>query len=86
MSGFTHADVPDQSGKTFIVTGANTGIGFEIANTLAARRARVLLACRDEAKAQAAISRIRLNTASPIRRSPLLALKEKPALRASTWI
>ncbi|MEI7297883.1 hypothetical protein WCQ02_37730 [Paraburkholderia tropica] len=35
MSGFTHADVPDQSGKTFIVTGANTGIGFEIASTLA---------------------------------------------------
>lgn len=62
MSGFTHADVPDQSGKTFIITGANTGIGFEIANTLAARRARVLLACRDETKAQAAISRIRRKT------------------------
>ncbi len=29
MSGFTNADVPDQSGKTFIVTGANTGIGLE---------------------------------------------------------
>lgn len=62
MSGFTHADVPDQSGKTIIVTGANTGIGLEIASTLAARRARVLLACRDEAKAEAAISRIRLKT------------------------
>lgn len=62
MSGFTHADVPDQSGKTFIITGANTGIGFEIANMLAARRARVLLACRDETKAQAAISRIRRKT------------------------
>ncbi|TAA46320.1 oxidoreductase [Pseudoxanthomonas winnipegensis] len=59
MSGFTSADVPDQSGKTFIVTGANTGIGFEIASALAARRARVLLACRDEPKAQAAMSRIR---------------------------
>ncbi|VVE49762.1 short-chain dehydrogenase [Pandoraea morbifera] len=62
MSGFTHADVPDQSGKTFIVTGANTGIGFEIASTLAARRARVLLACRDERKAEAAIRRICLKT------------------------
>ncbi|MDN7754708.1 oxidoreductase [Burkholderia gladioli] len=62
MSGFTNTDVPDQSGKTFLVTGANTGIGFEIASTLAARRARVLLACRDEVKAQAAISRIRLKT------------------------
>lgn len=60
MSGFTSADVPDQSGKTFIVTGANSGIGFEIASALAARRARVLLACRDEPKAQAAIHRLRL--------------------------
>lgn len=59
MSGFTDADVPDQAGKTFIVTGANTGIGFEIANTLAARGARVLLACRDARKAAAAIDRIR---------------------------
>lgn len=62
MSGFTDADVPDQSGKTFIVTGANTGIGFEVASALAARRARVLLACRDEAKAEAAISKIRRKT------------------------
>ncbi|WP_420009773.1 oxidoreductase [Xanthomonas sacchari] len=58
MSGFTSADVPDQSGKTFIVTGANTGIGFEVASALAARRARVLFACRDEQKAQAAVGRI----------------------------
>ncbi|SFW44460.1 oxidoreductase [Luteibacter sp. UNCMF366Tsu5.1] len=61
MSGFTDAEVPNQAGKTFIVTGANTGIGFEIASALAARRAKVLLACRDEAKARAAMSRIRRN-------------------------
>ena len=29
-SGFTEADVPDQSGKCFVVTGANTGLGFEV--------------------------------------------------------
>ncbi|WP_256333996.1 hypothetical protein [Burkholderia orbicola] len=49
MSGFTNADVPDQSGKTFIVTGANTGIGFEIASTLPNSpdppRARIRFAC-----------------------------------------
>lgn len=56
--GFTAADVPDQSGKCFIVTGANTGIGFEVAKALAARRARVLFACRSEAKARAAMSRV----------------------------
>lgn len=57
--GFTEADVPDQSGKTFIVTGANAGVGFEIARVLATRRARVLLGCRDQAKGEDAIARIR---------------------------
>jgi len=59
MSGFTEADVPDQSGKVFIVTGANTGIGFEVARVLGERGARVLLACRDASKAEAAIVRIK---------------------------
>lgn len=56
--GFTASDVPDCEGKCIIVTGANTGIGFEVARVLARRRARVLLACRDEAKAGAAMARI----------------------------
>ncbi len=59
MTGFTDADVSDQSGKCFIVTGANTGIGFEVSRVLASRGARVLLACRDKAKADRAITRIR---------------------------
>ena len=57
--GFTEADVPQQTGKTFIVTGANTGVGFEIARVLAARRARVLLGCRDRTRALDAIARIK---------------------------
>lgn len=56
---FTTADVPDQSGKTIIVTGANTGIGFEAAALLAAKGARVLLACRSRDKAEAAMAQIR---------------------------
>jgi NAD(P)-dependent dehydrogenase (short-subunit alcohol dehydrogenase family) len=59
MSGFTEADVSDQSGRCFIVTGANTGIGFEVSRVLAARGARVLLACRDRARADAAMARIK---------------------------
>ena len=35
IQNFTAADVPDQSGKTFFVTGANTGIGFEAAQIVA---------------------------------------------------
>ncbi len=58
-NGFTEADVPDQSGKCFIVTGANTGIGFEISRVLAARGARVIMACRSNDKANQAIARIK---------------------------
>jgi NAD(P)-dependent dehydrogenase (short-subunit alcohol dehydrogenase family) len=57
--GFTEADVPNQSGKCFIVTGANAGVGFEASRVLAARGARVLLGCREQVKAEAAIARIR---------------------------
>lgn len=59
MSGFTANDVPDQSGRCFMVTGANTGLGFEVSKVLAARGARVLLACRNKEKADAAMGRIR---------------------------
>lgn len=58
MNHFTLPDVPRQDGRVFIVTGANTGLGFEIAKGLAGKGAKVLLACRDEGKAQAAIARI----------------------------
>jgi NAD(P)-dependent dehydrogenase (short-subunit alcohol dehydrogenase family) len=58
MTGFTAADVPVQTGKTMVVTGANTGLGFEVAKTLAGKGARVLLGCRSLSKAQAAKDRI----------------------------
>ena len=51
-------DMPDQSGKTVIVTGANSGIGFESVKALYAKGAYVILACRDLVKARAAMDRI----------------------------
>ena len=55
---WTTKDMPDQSGRQAIVTGANTGIGFETAKALAASGAEVTLACRSERKGQDAVARI----------------------------
>jgi NAD(P)-dependent dehydrogenase (short-subunit alcohol dehydrogenase family) len=51
--------VPDLSGRVMIVTGANSGIGYEAALALAKRKADVILACRNQDKANAAADRIR---------------------------
>ena len=56
---FAFSDIPDQRGKTAIVTGANTGIGLEIARGLARKGAKVVLACRDGDKAQSAMEDIK---------------------------
>ncbi|MBO9724997.1 MAG: SDR family NAD(P)-dependent oxidoreductase [Novosphingobium sp.] len=60
MTGFTAASVTGQVGKCFLVTGANTGIGYETTRVLAARGARVLMACRSEDKARLAMEHIRM--------------------------
>jgi NAD(P)-dependent dehydrogenase (short-subunit alcohol dehydrogenase family) len=57
--GWTENDIPDLSGRTFIVTGANSGIGFEAARALAQRGGVVVLACRNPEKGNAALERIR---------------------------
>ena len=59
MTSFTLSDIPDQTGKLAIVTGANSGTGFETARALAARGAEVILATRSADRAEAAIGEIR---------------------------
>ncbi|KAI9176160.1 hypothetical protein H9P43_006525 [Blastocladiella emersonii ATCC 22665] len=57
-AGFSVDQIPDLHGKVFVVTGANTGIGLTTTRQLAKHGARVVLACRSEAKALAAIASI----------------------------
>jgi len=57
-NGFGADDVPELGGLSYVVTGGNSGIGFEAARALARRRARVVLACRDPARARGAVEAI----------------------------
>ena len=58
QSDWTAERLPDLVGQTVIVTGGNSGIGLEAARAFAARRARVILAVRDEPKGRAAAATI----------------------------
>lgn len=51
-------DIPDQSGRTFIVTGANSGLGYVTSRELARKGAHVILAVRNEAKGKEALDQL----------------------------
>jgi NAD(P)-dependent dehydrogenase (short-subunit alcohol dehydrogenase family) len=59
MDKWTADQITDQSGRTFIVTGANSGLGFETARELALHGGRVIIAARNEAKGLDAVARIK---------------------------
>lgn len=61
-SHWTPAAIPDQTGRTALITGANSGIGLRTARVLAQHGARVLLAGRDRARLEAAAEEVRAET------------------------
>ncbi|MBG0827897.1 SDR family oxidoreductase [Planomonospora sp. ID67723] len=58
--------IPDQTGKTFLVTGANSGLGYATTRDLARRGAHVVMAVRNEAKGRRALEEIRAGADRPV--------------------
>jgi NAD(P)-dependent dehydrogenase (short-subunit alcohol dehydrogenase family) len=63
MAKWTTDDIPDQTGRVAVITGANTGLGYETARALAEHGAHVVLAVRNLDKGKDAVARI--TAASP---------------------
>src|SRR3954465_9664000 len=59
MMAWTIEDIPDQQGRTAVVTGANGGLGLETSRALAAAGAHVVMAARNQEKAAEAVEDIR---------------------------
>jgi hypothetical protein len=78
---WTTADIPDLSSKVIVVTGANSGIGFETAKALAQKGALTILACRDRDRAEGALRRIQAQAVDASAEIILLDLASLAAVR-----
>jgi NAD(P)-dependent dehydrogenase (short-subunit alcohol dehydrogenase family) len=88
MARWTFDDIPCQAGRTAVVTGANSGLGFESARQLALKGANVIAACRHRDKGREAVRRIRDESrtqASRRRRWIWPIWTPSPASPTSSW-
>jgi NAD(P)-dependent dehydrogenase (short-subunit alcohol dehydrogenase family) len=79
---WTAADIPDQTGRTFVVTGANSGLGLESAGRLAEHGAHVVMTARDRAKGEEAIAAIKERVPGASVELRLLDLADLDSVRA----
>ncbi len=80
---WTAADVPDQSGRTVLVTGANSGLGLQTALTLARAGARVLLTSRDRDRGEIARARVAATATGPAPELVVLDLADLASVRTA---
>lgn len=59
MQKWTASDMPSQQGRVIVVTGANSGLGYESSLALARKGGQVIMASRDEAKGQQAVEKLK---------------------------
>jgi NAD(P)-dependent dehydrogenase (short-subunit alcohol dehydrogenase family) len=81
MASWTAADIPDQTGHAAVVTGANSGLGYETTKALAQRGATVVMACRDMTRCQTAAEEISLSTGSKLLQPAKLDLSDLDSVR-----
>lgn len=68
---WTERDIPSLDGKVVLITGANSGLGLAAATILAKYGARVVMACRNAAKAEAAALQVKETATGPVEVVPL---------------
>ncbi|RSD23000.1 oxidoreductase [Amycolatopsis eburnea] len=83
MTRWTENDIADQSGRTVVVTGANSGLGLRTAEVLAGKGARVFLACRSPERGAKALDQVRAAAAGAEPELIPLDLSELASVRAA---
>ena len=81
--GWTPSELPDLTGKTYAITGGNSGLGLEAAKILTAKGGRVVITARSEAKAQGAVDAVRAHHADADVDYVLLDLTDPASITAA---